>query len=136
MNVVNKIIAGLYQKEQASMQFSGGKARLFIAKCVFCLLIWIWLLPVFGILENNLGIIEISFQKPSHRIGYLPILLLMYFILNYFTAKVNEIDVFLVEEENREAVKKARKLFLLLIVLGFIFLVIIAKYNEGNPLSD
>lgn len=118
------------------MQYSGGKARFFIAKLVFCLLIWIWLLPLLAILENNLGLIEISFQKPSHRIGYLPVLLVMYFILNHFTLKVEEADKFLKGCENKDEMKGYRKWFLTLIAIGFVFLVVMAKLNQGNPLSD
>jgi len=133
---VDKIIIALYIAEQRSMQYSGGKARLFVAKLVFCLLIWIWLLPIMGILENNLLLIEISFPQPNHRIAYLPVLLVMYLMLNQFTIKLKEVDYFLMEDENRNEIKKYRKLFLTLIVVGFAFLVIVAKYNQGNTLSD
>lgn len=118
------------------MKYSGGKARLFIAKLVFCLLIWIWLLPLLGILEDNLGLIEISFDRPSHRIGYLPVLLVMYFILNHFTLGVEDADKYLMESENKAEMKSYRKRFLVLIAIGFIFLIIVAKFNQGNPLSD
>ncbi|MCC9138939.1 hypothetical protein ACFSKU_08825 [Pontibacter silvestris] len=136
MNRVNKLITALYAAEQKNMQYSGGKARLFIAKLVFCLLIWIWLLPLLGILENNLGLIEISFHKPRHRIGYLPVLLVLYFILSYFTLRVEDADKYLRESENKAEMKSYRKWFVALIAIGFTFLIVVAKFNQGNPLSD
>ncbi len=136
MKIVNEIIVALYRREQKSMYHSEGNARLFIAKLVFCLLTWIWLLPMIGILENNLHWIEITFDTPKTRIGYLPILLLMYFILNHFTWKLKEVDEYSADEENEESIRKAKRLFFTLIILGFIFLVVVAKYNQGNPLSD
>jgi hypothetical protein len=136
LTIVDKIIIALYSAEQKNMQYSGGKARLFIAKLVFCLLLWIWLLPILGILENNLELIEISYLRPNHRIAYIPVLLVMYLILNHFTVKIEDVDTYLEEDENKSEVKGYRVLFLVLIVLGFAFLVVVAKYNQGNPLSD
>ncbi|NDK57362.1 hypothetical protein [Pontibacter fetidus] len=136
MNFINKMIVALYQREQINMQYSGGTARLFIAKLVFCLLIWIWLLPILGILENNLNLIEISFEKPSTKWGYVPILIILYLALHYFTWKVKEVDEFIENEENIESIKSAKRLFFILLVIGFVFLIAVAKYNQGNPLSD
>lgn len=136
MKIINEMIVALYRREQKSMQYSEGNARLFIAKLVFCLLIWIWILPIIGIVENNLHWIEISFNKPKSRIGYLPILMAMYFLLNRFTWKLKEVDEYLADEENDESIKKAKRLFFILLVLGFVFLIAVAKYNQGNPLSD
>lgn len=136
MNTINKMIVALYQREQRSMQYSGGTARLFIAKLVFCLLIWIWLLPIFGILENNLNIVEISFDKPTTRWGYVPILFLIYLTVHYFTWKVSDVNKFIADDGNTESIKAAKKLFFALLIIGFIFLVAVAKYNQGNPLSD
>lgn len=136
MNEINKIIVSIYQSKQKSMQHSEGNARLFIAKLAFCVLLWIWLLPLLGILENNLHWIEISFNTPKSRIGYLPILMLMYFLLNHFTWKLKEVDAYSRDIENEESIKKARRLFFILLIFGFVFLIAIAKYNQGNPLSD
>jgi uncharacterized membrane protein len=118
------------------MQYTEGRARLFIAKLAFCVLIWIWLLPILGILENNLHWIEISFNTPKSRIGYLPILMAMYFILHYFTWQLKEVDSYLADVEKEESIKKAKRLFFILLVLGFVFLIAVAKYNQGNPISD
>jgi len=136
MKEINKVIVAIYESKQKSMQYSEGRARLFIAKLAFCVLIWIWLLPILGILENNLHWIEISFNTPELRIGYLPILIVMYFLINHFTWKLKEVDEYLANEENEESIKKAKRLFFILLVLGFIFLIAVAKYNQGNPLSD
>ncbi len=116
------------------MQYSEGTARLFIAKLLFCLLTWIWLLPILSVLENNLKLFEISFDRPSTRWGFLPILLIMYLAVNYFTWKVNEVDEFLADEDNAESIKAAKKSFFFLLIIGFVFLAAIAKYNQGNPL--
>ncbi|MFD2523347.1 hypothetical protein [Emticicia soli] len=136
MNEINKMIVAIYQSRQKSMKYSEGNARLFIAKLAFCVLVWIWLLPILNIFENNLHWIEISFNTPKTRIGYLPVLLAMYFILHYFTWKLNEVDKYSSDEANEQSIKKAKRLFITLLIIGFIFLVTIAKYNQGNPLSD
>ncbi len=136
MNEINRMIVAIYQSKQKSMQYSEGRARLFIAKLAFCVLIWIWLLPILGILENNLHWIEISFNTTKSRIGYLPILIAMYFILHYFTWKLKKVDEYSANEDNEESIKKAKRLFFILLILGFVFLVAVAKYNQGNPLSD
>ncbi len=128
------MIVALYQREQKNMQYSEGTARLFIAKLLFCLLTWIWLLPILSVLENNLKLFEISFDRPSTRWGFLPILLIMYLAVNYFTWKVNVVDEFLADEGNAESIIGAKKSFFFLLIIGFVFLVAVAKYNQGNPL--
>lgn len=111
MNEINKMIVAIYQSKQKSMKYSEGHARLFIAKLAFCVLVWIWLLPILGILENNLHWIEISFNTPKTRIGYLPVLLIMYFIVHYFTWKLKEVDNYSSDEANEQSIKKAKRLF-------------------------
>lgn len=130
------MLVALYKREQVNMQYSEGNGRLFVAKLVFCLLIWIWLLPILGILENNLHWIEISFDKPKSRIGYLPVPLLIYFILNHFTWKLKDVDEYLAGKDNSENIRRAKRLFFILLVLGFVALVGVAKYNQGDTLSD
>ena len=61
---------------------------------------------------------------------------MIYIPLNYFTWKLKEVDSYLADEENEESIKKAKRLFFILLVLGFIFLIAVAKYNQGNPHSD
>ena len=118
------------------MRFSNANMILFISKLVFCLLIFIYGITTLHILENNLHFIDISWSKPKNRWGYLPIMLVLYFILNHFTWKENEVETFNNNPENDSEIKSAWILFLFLLVLGFIFMVIVAKYNQGNPLSD
>lgn len=136
MNFADKLIISIYYNQQKSMLYSDGKAKLFIAKLVFCLLLWIWLLPILGILENNFELIEISFPMTQSRWTYLPLLLTMYIIINFSTIQINQVEEFASREENVGKIKKFRKIFLILIALGFIFLVIVARYNQGNSLLD
>lgn len=134
--MINKIIVALFRRNKKGMRFSNANMILFISKLVFCLLIFIYGITTLHILENNFHFIDISWRKPKNRWGYLPVMLVLYFILNHFTWKENEVEAFDNNPENDSEIKSAWILFLFLLVLGFIFMVIVAKYNQGNPLSD
>jgi phosphoglycerol transferase MdoB-like AlkP superfamily enzyme len=136
MKLINEMIVALYKREQRSMQNSEGNARLFIAKLVFCLLIWIWFLPIQMLIERNFRNIDVIYNIPRGRGSAFVILLIIYFPLHFFTWKLKEVDSYLADEENEESIKKAKRLFFLLLVLGFVFLIAVAKYNQYNPISD
>jgi uncharacterized membrane protein len=136
MRIINEMIVALYKREQRSMQYSEGNARLFIAKLVFCLLLWLWLLPTIGLIEHTFRSVDIIYTLPRGRLFASVIALILYFLLNHFTWKLKEVDSYLEDEENEESIKKAKRLFFILLVLGFVFLIAVAKYNQGNPLSD
>ncbi len=133
MTKIDKLIISAYVAEKKYMEYYGRRGRFFLAKLLFWVLVWIWLLPILSILENNLGlnlgVLEAILLIPDNRISYFPILLVMYFVLNLFTLKVDEADAFLAEDDNSSKVKEYKRLFILLLVVGFAFLVIIARYN-------
>jgi len=136
MKIINEMIVALYRREQKSMQYSEGNARLFVAKLVFCLLIWIWFLPLQMLVERNFRTIDIIYNIPRGRFFAFLIVMVIYFPLHYITWKLKEVDEYLAKEENEESIKKAKRLFFILLVVGFIFLIAVAKYNQGNSLSD
>lgn len=136
MNEINKMIVAIYQSNQKRMKYSEGNVRLFFAKLAFCVFLWIWLLPIIGILEHTFAGIDIIYNLPNGRVFAFLILIMIYIPLNYFTWKLKEVDSYLADEENEESIKKAKRLFFILLVLGFIFLIAVAKYNQGNPHSD
>lgn len=136
MKIINQMIVALYRREQKSMKYSEGNARLFVAKLVFCLLIWIWLLPIIGILEHIIDRISIISYLPDGRLFAFLIAIILYFILNSFTWKLKEIDEYSSNEDNESSIRKAKSLFFTLLIIGFIFLIAVAKYNQANPILD
>ena len=132
MNKINKMIVFLYQGNKISMQYSGGRARLQIAKFTFCGAMLVWIFPILSILRNNLNLISSDFYLPGGRGTLLLIVLGMYFVLNLFTWKLKEVDAYLDNEENEQEIKNAKRSLLYLIIVGFLFFLVVAKYNEGK----
>ncbi len=133
---INYMLTALFHFFKKRMKKYSDDTILFRAKILVCALIWIYVLPLTLLLERGFRNINIIYNLPHSLWAYLPILLLMYFILNHFTWKLKEVDSYLADEENEESIKKAKRLFFILLVLGFIFLIAVAKYNQGNPHSD
>ncbi|GAB3162578.1 hypothetical protein GCM10027291_00520 [Telluribacter humicola] len=60
------------------------------------------------------------------------ILIFIYFILNPFTWNLEQVDAYSVDGKNQESINKAKWLFVTLLVVGFVFLVIVAKYKQEH----
>ncbi len=136
MNEINKMIVAIYQSNQKRMKYSEGNVRLFFAKLAFCVFLWIWLLPILMLVERSFREVDIIYNLPNGRVFAFLILIMIYIPLNYFTWKLKEADEYLTNKENEDSINKAKRLFFILLVFGFIFLIAVAKYNQGNPLSD
>ena len=132
MRLVNILIASLYYHSKETMKYSEGRAVLFVAKLTFCLLLWIWFLPITGLIIYSLTQHQTDFGFPNVSLFYVIILALIYLPVNAVTWKLADVDMFVENEQNQNLIEKGRQIFVAIVVVGFVFLVIAAKYNAGT----
>lgn len=128
---INIMLVALYKFYTKKLPSYGPKLTLFYSKLVFTILIWVWSLLFLIIIKNKLRIIETSFNLPTSRWSYIPIIFFIYIILNFFTWKVDKIEEYLLNEKNEESIKKGLWLFFILLAVGFTLAVLLA--NSGKP---
>lgn len=136
MRKINKMIAAFYVIRKRSRKQYDGKAGLFSIKILFCLLAWIWLLPTIGLIHRAFNTIDIIAWFPKDNLFALIYLLILYPIINYFTWNLAEVKAYIAVNTNEENLKSARRLFFALLIVGFVFLIIVAMYNKYHPLHD
>ena len=129
--MINKMISALYKRELESTLFMNSKSTLFISKLKFILVIYLMTLILYSFLYQLLfSIFKINF--PKSLVGTAIVMLILYFLLNYFTWKLDKIEQYCGDPDNFTELKSAWRLYLFLLIGGTIVLMITAKYNEAH----
>ncbi|RFS13737.1 hypothetical protein [Emticicia sp. C21] len=136
MRKINDMIAAFYLIRKRNRKQYDGKEGLFSIKILFCLLAWIWLLPTIGLLQRAFDTVDIIAWLPKDKLFALIYLLILYPIINHLTWNLHEIEKYIAVNENEESLKSAKRLFFILLISGFVFLVIVALYNKYYPIQD
>ncbi|GAA3968237.1 hypothetical protein [Hymenobacter antarcticus] len=132
MRQINILIASLYVRSRVTMIYSGNSAVLFIAKATFCVVLWIYLLTVVSVYIGISGKYELMVDIPNSRIYYVLVLAIIYLPVNLLTWKIDEVEFFVSDDENQNIIQRGQRTFIILLVIGFILMVIAAKYKNGT----
>src|SRR6218665_144 len=126
MRKINEMIAAFYIIRKRSNKQYDGKESLFSIKILFCLLVWIWLLPTISLIQRAFNTIDIIAWFPKDNLFALVYLLIIYPIINYSTWNLAEVEEYIAANQDEESITSAKRLFFTLLIMGFVFLVIVA----------
>jgi hypothetical protein len=131
---INEMIVSHFVRDLKAMKFSSPRTVLFIAKCKFSLMIYVWGLLLIGFSERFILGKSYLENIPNGRLYASLIILLVYFPLDKITWSLDKVAAYASKDENDSILKKRFLLFFILVGLGFVFLMLIAYQNKWHPL--
>ncbi|MCC3155551.1 hypothetical protein [Hymenobacter sp. BT770] len=130
---VNYFLAVLYRRNQATMKFTSDSGVVVIAKLQLGVLLFFYVYPITGALGRFWTHRETDLHLTSSN--YLDSVLLAgaFFVPVHLLAwPTARLVAFAADEENQSIMQQAQQTLLVLLIIGFILLIVLAKYNVGT----
>lgn len=134
INYLNEMIASFFYRDRQAMKFSSNKMVLFIAKCKLSVPIFVWIIAIVGFIERVFFNSNYLSKLPNNELLAVLIILTIYFPLNKYTWKIDEIIQFVNEENNEFILKKRFRQYFILVGIGALIMLYIGYYNKWHPL--
>ena len=129
----NYFLAVLYRRNHATMKSSGDSAVVLIAKLQLALLPFVYVMPVVGALGRLFTHRQTDVHLTSSNRWDAVLELGAYFVPVHLLAwPTARLVAFAKEVENQPLLRQAQQRLVLLLVVGFILLVVLSKYNNGT----
>jgi hypothetical protein len=130
---LNYLLAALYCRNRSTMKFAGDSGVVAIAKLQVCVVLFLYGLPLVGTLGRLWTHQQMQLHlTTSNRLDVVLILVPLFMVVHLLAWRTEHVVAFATDAEHHKILRQGQRTFLALLAVGFICLVVAAKYNAGT----
>jgi hypothetical protein len=129
----NHLLAALYCRNRATMKFAGDSGVVAIAKLQVSLVLFLYGLPLVGALGRLWTHRQTDLHlTSSNRLDMVLLLVGLWVPVHLLAWRTERVVAFVADAEHHAILRQGQRTFLALLAVGFIWMVVAAKYNAGT----
>ncbi|ALW85927.1 hypothetical protein AUC43_12965 [Hymenobacter sedentarius] len=130
---LNYLLAALYCRNRATMKISDESVVVFTAKLQVCMLLFLYEMPSWGALGRLWTHRQMDLHlTSSNRLDVVLMLVPLFMSVHLLAWRTERLVAFAADAEHQAILRQAHRTLLVLVVVGLIWMVVLAKYNAGT----
>ncbi|MET4074694.1 hypothetical protein [Hymenobacter sp. UYCo722] len=130
---LNHLLAALYCRNRSTMKFAGDASVVAIAKLQVCLVWLLYGLPLLGAVGRLWTHRQTDLHlTSSNRLDVVLMLVSLFGVVHLLAWPTERLVAFAANAEHHVILRQGQRTFLALLAVGFLWMVVVAKYNAGT----